>query len=162
MRREPARAVTPLESWIKRASVHPRLDAPRADRGPTAPGHAGTANDHPVIPRVTFADREMASVGLPEAQARAAGGAVASGRADLGSRGLTHGLTAEAGLVKLVADAERQALVGATAVGPYAGDVLFMLTFAIHAQVPISTLRTMIFAHPTFRRAVLAALGEPR
>ena len=115
-----------------------------------------------VVPRVTFTDPEVASVGLTEAQARAAGLAAASGRADLGSRGLTHGEGAQAGFVKLVADAERQVLVGATAVGPYAGEVLSMLTLAVHAQVPISTLKTMIFAYPTFHRAVLAAIGELR
>jgi pyruvate/2-oxoglutarate dehydrogenase complex dihydrolipoamide dehydrogenase (E3) component len=122
----------------------------------------GPRTTTPVVPRVTFTDPEVASVGLTEAQARTAGRAVASGRADLGSRGLTHGPGAEAGFVKLVADVERQVLVGATAVGPYAGEVLSMLTLAVHAQVPISTLKTMIFAYPTFHRAVLAALGELR
>jgi pyruvate/2-oxoglutarate dehydrogenase complex dihydrolipoamide dehydrogenase (E3) component len=120
----------------------------------------GPKTTSPVVPRVTFTDPEVAGVGLTEGQARASNIAVTSARADLGSRGLTHGPGAEGGFVKLVADTQRQVLVGATAVGPYAGEVLSMLALAVHAELPISTLRSMIYAYPTFHRAVSAALAE--
>ena len=123
-------------------------------------GLPGPTTTSPVVPHVTFTDPEIAAVGLTEGQARASGLAVASARADLGSRGFTHGKGAEAGFVKLVADTQRQALVGATAVGPYAGEVLSMLTLAVHAEVPITKLKSMIYAYPTFHRAVSAALAE--
>ena len=35
-----------------------------------------------------------------------------------------------------------------------------MLVTAVHAEVPISTLRTMHFAYPTFHRAVETALAD--
>ena len=38
--------------------------------------------------------------------------------------------------------------------------VLSMLTTAVHAEVPTATLRSMIYAYPTFHRAVEDALGE--
>ena len=51
-------------------------------------------------------------------------------------------------------------LVGATSVGPWGGEVLSMLTLAVHARVPVATLRTMIYAYPTFHRGVLDALTD--
>ena len=35
-----------------------------------------------------------------------------------------------------------------------------MLVTAVHAEVPIATLRTMHFAYPTFHRAVETVLGD--
>jgi pyruvate/2-oxoglutarate dehydrogenase complex dihydrolipoamide dehydrogenase (E3) component len=120
-------------------------------------GLASRTTPSPVVPRVTFTDPEIAAVGLTEAQARGSGLAVASAHTDLGSRGFTHGEGTRAGFVKLVADAQRQTLVGATAVGPYAGEVLSMLTLALHAEVPIAKPQSMIYAYSTFHRAVSAA-----
>jgi pyruvate/2-oxoglutarate dehydrogenase complex dihydrolipoamide dehydrogenase (E3) component len=42
--------------------------------------------------------------------------------------------------------------------GPHGGEVLGMLTLAVHAQVPVAQLRTMIYAYPTFHRGVEDAL----
>ncbi len=119
--------------------------------GPEAAYHA--------VPRVTFTDPEVGSVGLTEQQARDAGLNVRVGVTDLASS--TRGWIAKGeGLVKLVEDADRGVLVGATAVGPSGGEVLSMLTTAVHARVPTETLRSMIYAYPTFHRAVEAALGD--
>ncbi|MGN6783117.1 MAG: dihydrolipoyl dehydrogenase family protein [Marmoricola sp.] len=114
------------------------------------------AEDH-AVPRVTFTDPEVGSVGMTEQQARDAGVAVRIGRADGGARGW---ITESPEMVKLVVDADRSVLVGATAVGPAGGEVLSMLTLAVHAEVPVSTLRTMHFAYPTYHRAVEAALAD--
>jgi pyruvate/2-oxoglutarate dehydrogenase complex dihydrolipoamide dehydrogenase (E3) component len=112
------------------------------------------------LPRVTFTDPEIGSVGLTEAAARADGFDVVTGCAPVSasSRGFVHG-PGSAGLVKLVVDAQRDLLVGATAAGPAGGEVLAVLALAVHARVPIRTLRRMIFAYPTFARGVLDALA---
>jgi pyruvate/2-oxoglutarate dehydrogenase complex dihydrolipoamide dehydrogenase (E3) component len=117
------------------------------------------AEDH-AVSRVTFTDPEVGSVGMTEAQARAAGLNVAVGVADsaTSSRGWLHGPGNE-GLIKLVADSDRGILVGASSVGPRGGDVLSMFNLAVHARVPIATLRTMIYAYPTFYRGALDALA---
>jgi pyruvate/2-oxoglutarate dehydrogenase complex dihydrolipoamide dehydrogenase (E3) component len=60
----------------------------------------------------------------------------------------------------LVADADRGVLVGATSVGPMGGEVLGLLALAVHARVPVASLRTMIYAYPTFHRAIEAAVTE--
>lgn len=111
------------------------------------------------VSRVTFTDPEVGSVGLTEAQARAAGLNVRVGVADssTSSRGWLHGAGNE-GLMKLVEDVDRGVLVGATTVGPRGGELLGLFNLAIHARVPVSELRTMIYAYPTFIRGALAAL----
>ena len=63
------------------------------------------------------------------------------------------------GFVKLVA--ADGVLVGATSMGPTGGEVLGLLALAVHARVPLETLRTMIFAYPTFHRAIDSALWSP-
>jgi pyruvate/2-oxoglutarate dehydrogenase complex dihydrolipoamide dehydrogenase (E3) component len=73
-------------------------------------------------------------------------------------RGWLHG-PAAVGLVKLVVDRDDDALVGATSVGPHGGELLGLLGVAIHARVPLSTLRTMIYAFPTFYGAIGEAVG---
>jgi pyruvate/2-oxoglutarate dehydrogenase complex dihydrolipoamide dehydrogenase (E3) component len=123
-------------------------------------GRPGPGADYRGLPRVTFTDPEVGSVGLSEAEAREKGIKVAVGTTDVASsaRGWIH-KAGNAGLIKLIADVDRQVLVGATSAGPVGGEVLSMLTLAVHAEVPISTLRGMIYAYPTFHRAVEAALG---
>jgi pyruvate/2-oxoglutarate dehydrogenase complex dihydrolipoamide dehydrogenase (E3) component len=123
-------------------------------------GRPGPGADYRGLPRVTFTDPEVGSVGLSEAEAREKGINVALGITDVASsaRGWIH-KAGNAGLIKLIADVDRQVLVGATSAGPVGGEVLSMLTLAVHAEVPISTLRGMIYAYPTFHRAVEAALG---
>jgi len=122
-------------------------------------GRPGPAADYRALPRVTFTDPEVGSVGLTEAKAREEHGAVAVGVADLSksSRGWIH-KAGNAGLIKLVADAEAGVLLGATSAGPAGGEVLSMLALAVHARVPVESLRSMIYAYPTFHRGVLDAL----
>ncbi len=122
-------------------------------------GEDGPWADYRAVSRVTFTDPEVGSVGMSEKQARDAGLTVGTGSTDLSAS--TRGWIAKAdGLVKLVVDADRGILVGATAVGPSGGEILSMLATAVHAQVPVATLKTMHFAYPTFHRAVESALGD--
>jgi pyruvate/2-oxoglutarate dehydrogenase complex dihydrolipoamide dehydrogenase (E3) component len=51
-------------------------------------------------------------------------------------------------------------LVGATAMGPNGGEVLGLLTLAVHAEVPVAKLREMIYAYPTFHRGIEDALRD--
>ena len=63
-------------------------------------------------------------------------------------------------MIKVVADAERGVLVGATTVAPYGGEVMGLLATAVHAEVPVERLLTMHFAFPTFARAIEVALRD--
>jgi pyruvate/2-oxoglutarate dehydrogenase complex dihydrolipoamide dehydrogenase (E3) component len=119
------------------------------------------AAEYHAVPRVTFTDPEIGSVGLTEAQAREQGMAVRTGsaRVPATARGWIHKAGNE-GLIKLVEDADRAILAGATSAGPVGGEVLSMLTLAVHARIPVQRLREMIYAYPTFHRGVEDALTD--
>ncbi|MFG3408101.1 dihydrolipoyl dehydrogenase family protein [Streptomyces sp. NPDC048142] len=121
----------------------------------------GPEADYRALPRVTFTDPEIGSVGLTEAQALEQGLRVRTGVSQVPSsaRGWIHKAGNE-GVVKLVEDAERGVLVGATAAGPAGGEVLYGLAVAVQAKVPVESLRHMIYAYPTFHRAVESALAD--
>ena len=120
-------------------------------------GQGGPGADYRAVPRVTFTDPEVGSVGMTEEQARGAGIDVRTATGDLGARGWIAG---SRGMVKLVADAGRGVLVGGCVVAPAGGEVLSMLATAVHAEVPVRTLRSMIYAYPTFHRAVESVVDE--
>jgi len=109
----------------------------------------------------TFTDPEVGRVGMSEQQARDRGLTVRVGSEPMPSsaRGWIHG-PGNDGLVKIVEDADRGVLVGATVVGPHAGEVLGLLTLAVHAAVPTKTLATMHYAYPTLHRAILDAVRK--
>ena len=122
-------------------------------------GEPGPPADYRALPRVTFTDPEIGAVGLTEAQARAEGIRVHIGaaRAPSTARGWIH-KAGNDGVIKLVADADRGVLVGATSAGPAGGEVLGALAVAVHGQVPLDRLRHMIYAYPTFHRGIEDAL----
>jgi pyruvate/2-oxoglutarate dehydrogenase complex dihydrolipoamide dehydrogenase (E3) component len=116
--------------------------------------------DYSALPRVTFTDPEVGGVGLTESQAREAGHDVRVTVKDLRStfRGWLHA-TGNSGLIKLVADASRDRLLGATVVGPQAIEVLSFLTLAVHERTPLANLVNMIYGFPSFHGGVGEALG---
>jgi pyruvate/2-oxoglutarate dehydrogenase complex dihydrolipoamide dehydrogenase (E3) component len=76
------------------------------------------------------------------------------------ARGWIHGPGAEHGVIKLVADADRGYLVGGSAMGPPAGEMVGFLTLAVKERVPIENLRDLIYPYPTFVRGIEDALRE--
>ncbi|GAB3291271.1 dihydrolipoyl dehydrogenase family protein [Parasphingorhabdus pacifica] len=124
-------------------------------------GHGEDVADYRALPSVTFSDPEVATVGSTEVRARADGLAVHTASTSVPSspRGWIHGV-GNAGMIKLVADAERDVLIGATVVSPAGGEVVGALAVAVHGEVALGRLREMIFAYPTFHRAIETALAE--
>jgi pyruvate/2-oxoglutarate dehydrogenase complex dihydrolipoamide dehydrogenase (E3) component len=124
-------------------------------------GQGGPVADYHANPRVTFTDPEIGAVGMTEKQAREAGIDVQVGYTSLSSssRGFIHGPGNE-GFIKVVADRARGVLVGATSAGPSGGEVLGALSVAVKAEVPVATLKSTIWAYPTFHRAIGDALHE--
>ena len=116
--------------------------------------------DHSAIPRVTFTDPEVASVGLSEAGARDKGIEVVVVSTDPGeaARGYIHDF--HGGMLKLVGDRKRGVLVGATVVSPRAGEILGELVLAVKVGTPVRVLADVVHPYPAFNRVLGAALGE--
>ena len=123
-------------------------------------GQPGFEAQYHAVPRVTFTDPEVGAVGLTEAQARQEGLDVRVSTAQIpqSARGWIH-KAGNDGFIKLVEDAGAGVLVGATSAGPAGGEVLGALVMAVHARVPVRSMRQMIYAYPTFHRAIEDALA---
>jgi pyruvate/2-oxoglutarate dehydrogenase complex dihydrolipoamide dehydrogenase (E3) component len=116
--------------------------------------------DHTAVPRVTYTDPEIASVGWSEAAARSNGIDVAVVRTDPSdtARGFIHDF--HGGVIKLVADRERGVLIGATLVTPRAGEIVGELVLAIKLRTPLKSLADVIHPFPAFNRILGAAIEE--
>ena len=116
--------------------------------------------DHTAVPRVTFTDPEIASVGLSEAAARARGINVIVSSIDPAetARGYIHDF--HQGAIKLVGDRDRGVLIGATLVTPRAGEIVGELVLAIKLGTPLKTLADVIHPFPAFNRVLGKNLDE--
>jgi len=120
--------------------------------------------DYRVVPRVTYCDPEVASVGLTERQAREAGLEIRTAvlRFEDNERAHIDGETA--GLVKLVADARTGELLGGHIVGQEAGAMIHEVVALMAARTPPAVAGAAIHAYPTLSESVkgaLMALAEP-
>lgn len=116
--------------------------------------------DYTVLPRATFTDPEVGSVGLTERQARDIGYDAEVVVKHVGStfRGWLH-KTGNDGVIKLVVDRGSGTLLGGTSVGPRGGDVLGMLSVVMKTGTQVAGLVDMIYAFPTFYGGVGEAIG---
>ena len=119
-----------------------------------------TVTDYRAIPRTMYTDPPVAGVGLTPEAARGQLTRVAVGRADLDDLPRTSVSGAAGGLLVLVADADEEVLVGATAVGDMADAWIHEAVLAIRARVPLAVLRDTIHAFPTYAEAYDVALGD--
>ena len=116
--------------------------------------------DHTAVPRVTFTDPEIASVGLSESAARARGIDVAVASTDPAEAALGYIHVFHKGTIKLVADRARGVLIGATLVTPRAGEIVGELVLAIKFAMPLTALADVIHPFPAFNRVLGASLDE--
>ena len=117
------------------------------------------ASTYDALPSVVYTDPELAQVGLTEAAARRAHADVQVHRADLdhNDRAVTEGTTA--GFVKLIARGGR--LLGATLVGPHAGELLPLARLAVTGKIGLADLAAQTIAYPTLAEAIKAAAELP-
>ena len=116
--------------------------------------------DYRVVPRVTFTEPEIASVGLTEKQARQAGHRVISGKIELRSVGKALVDSEDLGMVKLVADAASEEILGGHIVAPAAGEMIHELVAGMKSRASIGALAEAIHAYPTFAEGIKLAASD--
>ena len=110
-----------------------------------------------IVPSVIYTNPELASVGMTEAEAKAAGHKVRVGKFPLSASGRATTLGISEGLVKLVGDEETDLLLGFHMVGPSAGDVVSEAALAIEMGATLEDLALTQHPHPTMSEAVMEA-----
>jgi dihydrolipoamide dehydrogenase len=110
--------------------------------------------DQKVVPAVIFCDPEIATCGLSEPEANAAGQAVRIGRFPFAALGRAVTQRAAEGMVKLIADSNTDRVLGVGIVGPCASELIAEATLAIEMGASVSDLIRTIHAHPTLAEAL--------
>lgn len=127
-------------------------------------GIRSPALDYVKIPRATYCQPQVASIGLTETQARERGHSVKAGRFPFRANAKAAALGLSEGVVKLVVDADQGDLLGCHMIGPEVTELLAEASLAFFAGATARDVGLAVHAHPTlseaFREAALGAYGE--
>jgi dihydrolipoamide dehydrogenase len=110
-----------------------------------------------LMPRVTFCRPQIASVGLSEEEAKAAGRTAKSGSFPFRALGKATIVGEIDGFAKFVTDAETGTLLGAHIIGPHAGDLLAEPTLARLVEGTAGEIAMSVHAHPTLTEVLAEA-----
>jgi len=117
-----------------------------------------------VTPLVIHTTPELATVGYSAEEATRAGYNIVTGRCPLAANGRALTLGTDNGVALLVANADDGALLGATLVGPRAGDLIGQAVLAIEMGATLTDLSEILYAHPGLSEMLLesaeGALGR--
>lgn len=117
------------------------------------------------IPRCTYTYPEVASIGLSESQAEAAGRSVLARSIRFAENGRALGAASTEGFARVLVDAETRGILGATLVGDGVTELIGMVSVAHAAGMDADRFIRTVLPHPTrgeaVRESVLAALGRP-
>jgi len=108
--------------------------------------------DH--VPRCTYTEPEIGSVGLTEAQAKAQGHEVRIGTFPFRALARARMAGETDGFVKIVAEKKYDEILGIHIIGPRATEVIAEAVMALRMEVTVEELIKTIHAHPTMSEAV--------
>ena len=120
-------------------------------------GGQDSVMDYRVIPSCIFTRPEVASVGLTEQKAREAGHEVRLGKFPFRALGKAQAVGQVEGMVKIIADAESDEILGIHIIGPQATDLIAEGVLAIKVEVTAEELGQTIHAHPTLSEGLMEA-----
>lgn len=116
--------------------------------------------DYGAVPRVTFIDPEIASVGMSEADCLKRDLAVTTAVAPINIVARANIDDVQEGFVKVIADKKRKVLLGATVAAPHAGEVIHELALAIQHGLTAGQVAATLHAFPTWSEAVRVACAK--
>ncbi|MGE0505924.1 MAG: NAD(P)/FAD-dependent oxidoreductase, partial [Solirubrobacterales bacterium] len=123
----------------------------------TAAGAETEPVDQGLLVGATFTHPQVASVGMTEDQAKAAGHEIKVGKQKISGEGAGTVYDDKVGLVKLVVDAKYGELLGAHIVGNRACDMIAELVATMALEGGYQELARIVHPHPTVSEAVLDA-----
>ncbi|MBP7194986.1 MAG: dihydrolipoyl dehydrogenase [Candidatus Cloacimonetes bacterium] len=120
------------------------------------------ALDYVNVPRCTFTDPELASVGYTEAEAKERFSDILVGKFPFSASGKALALGNSFGFVKTIARADTKALVGMHILGPNAAELIAQGAILISQGATAEAVESIVFAHPTLSEAVKESLEDIR
>jgi dihydrolipoamide dehydrogenase len=120
-------------------------------------GDKASAFDPVAIPNCVYTDPEVATVGLSEEEAKAAGYEVKIGKFPLIASGRARTMNETDGLIKLVGDAKTDALLGMHIVAPQAESLIGEGVIALEMGATVEDIGLSIHPHPTLTESIMDA-----
>ncbi len=119
-------------------------------------GKAGHVN-WDLVPSIVYTEPEVASIGLGEDAAKAAGRAINVGRFNFAANGRAIAMDATDGFVKIIADAKTDRILGAQILGYGAGEIISEVVTHMEYGGSAEDLGRTIHAHPTVSESLKEA-----
>jgi dihydrolipoamide dehydrogenase len=117
-------------------------------------GHAVQPINYDHVPRCTYTEPEIGSVGMTEAQAKAAGHEVVVGSFPFRALARARMAGETDGFVKIVAEKKYDEVLGVHIIGPRATELIAEAVLALRLECTVEELVKTIHAHPTMSEAV--------
>ena len=117
-------------------------------------GHAGQPINYDHVPRCTYTEPEIGSVGLTESQAKQQGHDVRIGTFPFRALARARMAGETDGFVKIVAGKKYDEILGVHIIGPRATELIAEAVMALRMEVTVEELIKTIHAHPTMSEAV--------
>jgi pyruvate/2-oxoglutarate dehydrogenase complex dihydrolipoamide dehydrogenase (E3) component len=122
--------------------------------------HGGSRNTRDrLIPFCLFTDPEIARVGLNETEAVAAGRPYRVAKLPMQAVFRAMTLSETRGFMKALVSQETDEILGFTAVGPQAGEIIAVVQTAMMGKLPYTALRDAVFTHPTMAEGLGQLFG---
>ncbi len=121
-----------------------------------AAGNPGHVN-YDAVANVVYTWPEIASVGMTEEEAKAAGRQTKVGKFPFSANGRARAMADTDGMVKIIADAETDRVLGLHILGPRASDLIAEASLAMEFQASAEDIALTVHAHPTLPEAVKEA-----
>jgi dihydrolipoamide dehydrogenase len=120
-------------------------------------GDRASAFDPVAIPNCVYTDPEVATVGLSEEEAKAAGHEIKVGKMSLVASGRARTMNETDGIVKLIADAKTDLLLGMHIVAPQAESLIGEGVIALEMGATAEDIGLSIHPHPTLTESIMDA-----
>jgi pyruvate/2-oxoglutarate dehydrogenase complex dihydrolipoamide dehydrogenase (E3) component len=133
--------------------THISFDDFRVIRDDMAGGHRVTTGRQ--VPFCMFTDPELAHIGINESEAKAKGIAYRLARIPMAAVLRTRTLSETRGFMKALIDVESDRILGFTAFGVSAGEIMASVQIAMIAQLPYTALRDAVLTHPTLLEGLI-------
>jgi pyruvate/2-oxoglutarate dehydrogenase complex dihydrolipoamide dehydrogenase (E3) component len=122
--------------------------------------HGGSRNTRDrLVPFCLFTDPEIARVGLNETEAVAAGRPYRVAKLPMQAVFRAMTLSETRGFMKALVSQETDEILGFTAVGPQAGEIIAVVQTAMMGKLPYTALRDAVFTHPTMAEGLGQLFG---
>ena len=124
-------------------------------------GDKSAAYDPVAVPNCVYTDPEVATVGLSEEEAKAAGYEVRVGKFPLMASGRARTMNQTDGMIKLVGDAKSDLLLGMHIVAPQAESLIGEGVIALEMGATLEDIGLSIHPHPTLTESIMDAAEAP-